>query len=208
MMVVNENEMTLPIPGLGRIFDARSTTASTDEGVSTSAARLAPSSPPPSSPLPPLPDHLEILASVPKDDAELARHLEAWRKSGGAGRKWLVYSPAPATAVIVLPPPPPPPPPSSPFPQSEVEGGSGSSGGGGGGGSMVRRGEILTCLEWLEAVGVVSVVAAVDRAFGDLVKSLMFIGFSALSSASAYCTRTVAPFVKDFALLKADLVDS
>lgn len=73
---------------------------------------------------------------------------------------------------------------------------------------MVRRGEILTCLEWLEAVGVVSVVAAVDRAFGDLVKSLMFIGFSALSSASAYCTRTVAPFVKDFALLKADLVDS
>ncbi|CDS41202.1 hypothetical protein EmuJ_000882700 [Echinococcus multilocularis] len=202
MMVVNEKEMTLPIPGLGRIFDARSTTASTDEGVNTSAARLAPSSPPPSLPLPPLPDHLEILASVPKDDAELARHLEAWRKSSGAGKKWLVYSPAPATAVIVLPPPPPPPP-SSPFPQSEVEGGSGS----GGGGSIVRRGKILTCLEWLEAVGVVSVVAAVDRAFGDLVKSLMFIGFSALSSASAYCTRTIAPFVKDFALLKADLVD-
>lgn len=116
---------------------------------------------------------------------------------GGARGKWLVYSLTPATAVVFLPPPPPPPP---PFRRNE----GGSSGSGG---SVVRRGEILACLEWLEAVGVVNVVAVVNKAFSDLVKSLMFLGFNALSSASTYCMNTTAPFATDFVFLKADLVD-
>eukprot|EP00108_Taenia_solium_P002542 TsM_000549400 transcript=TsM_000549400 gene=TsM_000549400 len=72
---------------------------------------------------------------------------------------------------------------------------------------MVRRGEILACLEWLEAVGIVTVVAVVNRAFGDLVKCLMFLGFNSLPSTSTYCISTTVPFTTDFVFLKADLVD-
>ncbi|VDM18041.1 unnamed protein product [Hydatigera taeniaeformis] len=201
------------------MFDARSS-ADTKEEVSASTIEVtfssssspsplpSPSPPPLPLSLPPLPNHLQILAPVPKDDTELEGQLEAWRNSGDAARKWLVYSLTPATAIIILPPPlslsqrPPPPAPSTsplPTPSGRSEGGSG--------GSMVRRGEILACLEWLEAVGVVSVVAVIDRTFGDLVKSLMFLGFSTLSATTNCCLKTIAHLTTDFVLLKADLVD-
>ncbi|VDL90650.1 unnamed protein product [Schistocephalus solidus] len=180
--LLQENTILVLVLGLGRIFDVPSSGQSAS---STPPAQdfILEESPPSlgisAKAWPPIscrqnavragtiPDHI-ILLSPDLNETGIAKEINKWEADRNACR-WLVYMPSAAAAVIFFP--------------------RGSSPGS----KSFSKSGLISCMEWLESIKVSQIFVAINKeAVGrsplrsQLVKNLLFLGFSFLHTSVIY----------------------